>query len=105
MLGVGGVGPDRVGVAEGPQVVDSFELGAVEAQDVDHRPGREQRLVEADLLLALELRYARLGSSAMTLVPVSSSTSFSAYQAGIVHIGVLRPGSPRRYSLESGGRS
>ena len=59
VLGRLGVGADRVGVAEGAQVVDALVLGALDAEDVDHRPGAEQRLAEGDLLPALQLRRAR----------------------------------------------
>ncbi len=59
VLGRLGVGADRVGVAEGAQVVDALVLGPLDPQDVDHRPGGEQRLAEADLLPALQLRRAR----------------------------------------------
>ena len=46
VLGRLGVGADRVGVAEGAQVVDALVLGALDPEDVDHRPGAEQRLAE-----------------------------------------------------------
>jgi hypothetical protein len=51
VLGVDGVGPDRVRVAERAQVVDAVELAAVDAQPAHVRAGREQRDAELDDLL------------------------------------------------------
>ena len=83
VLGRLGVGADRVGVAEGAQVVDALVLGALDAEDVDHRPGGDQRLAEADLLPALQLRRPRLGVERHHVAcRCSSSTPFSSYQEG-----------------------
>ena len=60
-LGALDVLADRVGVAERAQVVHALELGAVDRQPADHRAGRDQRAIEADLLLGGELGGARGG--------------------------------------------
>src|SRR4029077_223963 len=67
VLGRLGLGPDRVGVAEGAQVVDALVLGALDAEDVDHRAGADQRLAEADLLPTLD-RHGPAGGAGQTPV-------------------------------------
>ena len=59
MLGRLGVGANRIGVAEGAEVVDALVLGSLDPEDVDHRAGAEQRLAEGHLLPTLELRGPR----------------------------------------------
>ena len=61
VLGAVELGADRVGVAEGAQVVDAVELGAVHLQPADHRAGRDERVLVADGLLRRERRLARRG--------------------------------------------
>ena len=56
-----GIGPDRVRVREGAQVVDPVEVAAVHPQPPHVRAGGEQRALELDLLLGRERRDARLG--------------------------------------------
>ena len=81
VLGRLGVGADRVGVAEGAQVVDALVLGPLDAEDVDQRPGGDQGLVEGDLLAALDLRRPRRRVERHHVAgAVSSSTSFCSYQ-------------------------
>ena len=51
----GGVGADRVGVAERPQVVDPLELGAGDRHAADTGAGGDERLLEAHLLAVGQL--------------------------------------------------
>src|SRR5436305_4470694 len=64
MLGVLRLGANRIGVPEGPQVVDTVELAAVNPQPPHVRPGGQQRLAEPDLVARLQLRDALVGVEA-----------------------------------------
>jgi hypothetical protein len=59
VLGVGGVGADRVAVAERAQVVDAVEVAAVDPQAPDVGAGRQHRVAEGQLVAAGELRGLR----------------------------------------------
>ena len=52
--------PDRIRVAERPQIVDLLELAPIHVQPPHVRARRDQRLAELDLLLARQLRRARV---------------------------------------------
>jgi hypothetical protein len=56
-----GVGADRVRVAKRAQVVDALELVALDLEAPHVRAGRDQRLVELDLVLGRQLRHALVG--------------------------------------------
>ena len=101
VLGRLGVGADRVGVAEGAQVVDALVLGALDPEDVDHRPGGDQRLAEGDLLPALDLGGARLGVERHHVAPAQQLDAVLLIPGGRVDVGVLarwprRAGTPWR---------
>ena len=90
-----GVGPDRVRVAEGAQVVDALVLGALDPEDVDDRPGAEQRLAEGDLLPALQLRGARRGVERHHVAAAEQLDVVLLVPGGRVDVGVLAR-APRR---------
>ena len=103
-LGVGGLLTQRIGVPDRAQVVDPIQVRAVNAQDPHVRPCRQQRLLEADLLLGRRVRRrgrpgptidarAREHFHALLGVPLSGRNSTSS-----------RDSSPRRYPFDSGGR-
>ena len=89
VLGALGLRADAVGVAERAQVVHALELGAVDRQAADHGAGRDQRAVEADLLLGRELGRARGGVEVEDARARQQLDVVGLPPVGVVHVGAL----------------
>ena len=95
---------DQLRIAEGPQVVDAVEIGAGHVEAPGHAAGGQQEAVVAQAPVSLEQKLAhtevdpghpRRGQKVDLVLAVEGC----GWTYG------LSSASPRRYSLESGGRS